>query len=137
MPPALLHLLLCPLNSLPSRIHSERLRLLLDLLLPSEKLLHCFAMPFSPWRILPSSLGISDLLVLSFGVPSLSWRKATWKNPSIGFTKPLVLSSLDKAVYDSIAVLVPSISAWILRWREAYLNHLSPNLLPVQVQGFI
>ena len=39
-----------------------------------------------------------------------------------------LLSSLDKAVNDSVAVLVPSISAWILRMREAYLYYFSPKI---------
>ena len=38
------------------------------------------------------------------------------------------LSSLDRAVSDSIACLVPSVSAWVLRLREHYLSFTSPNL---------
>ena len=39
-----------------------------------------------------------------------------------------LISSLDRAVYDSISCLVPSISAWILRMREHYLSLASPNV---------
>ena len=39
-----------------------------------------------------------------------------------------LLSSLDKAVSDSVSLLVPSVSAWILRLREHYLSFLHPKV---------
>ena len=39
-----------------------------------------------------------------------------------------LISSLDKAVSDAVACLVPSLSAWILRMREFYLSLTTPAL---------